>query len=218
MAVFYMRFRRSVFGFGMLAPALLTIALGFSALNHGEAAPERSERSLLIERHGNEPLELIDVKIGDLSVKSKIKSKWRNGDDGYDEATFAATEDWPKDIRLRVRNVSGKHLTGFQAYIYLKPPAGQLMFGVDLKGPGTTRLEHTALSPGQEIDAEVDGDSWQRAVIRFAQYGGELSTAEVRLSIGLVVFPDGLYWKNGRMIRQDPNNPNRYIPVETKRP
>jgi hypothetical protein len=213
-----MRLRRSVFGLGKLVPALLTVALGFSALNLGEAAPQRSEQSLLIERHGNEPLELIDVKIGDRSVKSKIKSKWRSGDDGYDEATFNAAEDWPNDIRLRVRNISGKHLTGFQAYIYLKPPAGQVMFSVDLKGPGTTRLEHTALAPGQEIDAEVDGDSWDRAIIRFARYGGELVTAEVRLSIGFVGFADGPYWKKGRMVRLDPNNPNRYIPVETKRP
>lgn len=158
------------------------------------------------------------MKIGDQSVKSRIKSKWRRGDDGYDEATFTAAEDWPKNIRLRLRNISGKQLTGFQAYIYLKPPAGQLMFSVDLKGPGTTRLEHTALAPGQEIEAEVDPDSWDRAIIRFAQYGGELVTAEVRLSIGLVGFPEGLYWRNGRMIRQDPNNPNRYIPAETKRP
>ena len=213
-----MRFRRSVFGLLRPAAALLTIAVGFSALHHGEAAPQRSEQSLLIERHGNEPLELIDVKIGDRSVKSKIKSKWRRGDDGYDEATFAAAEDWPKDIRLRVRNISGKQLTGFQAYIYLKPPAGQLMFGVTLKGAGTTRLEHNALAPGQEIDAEVDSDSWNRAIIRFAQYGGELVTAEVRLSIGVVGFPEGLYWRKGRMIRHDPNNPNRYIPAETKRP
>jgi hypothetical protein len=180
--------------------------------------PQGAEQSLLIERHGNEPLELIDVKIGDRSVKSKIKSKWRSGDDGYDEATFAATEEWPKDIRLRVKNISGKQLTGFQAYLYLKPSADEHMFGVTLKGAGTTRLEHTALAPGQEIDAEVDGDSWNRAIIRFARYGGELATAEVRLSIGLVGFPEGLYWRNGRMIRQDPNNPNRYIPVETKRP
>lgn len=197
---------------------MLTIALGFSAFPHGEAAPQRSEQSLLIERHGNEPLELIDLKIADQSVKSRIKSKWRRGDDGYDEATFAGAEDWPKDIRLRVRNISGKQLTGFQAYIYLKPPAAQRMFGVDLKGPGTTRLEHTALAPGQEIEAEVDGDSWDRAIIGLAQYGGELVTAEVRLSIGFVGFADGLYWRNGRMVRLDPNNPNRYIPAETKGP
>jgi hypothetical protein len=213
-----MRFQRSVFGLGRVIPALLTIALGFSALHHGEAAPQRSEQSLLIERHGNEPLELIDVKIGDRSVKSKIKSKWRIGDDGYDEAIFGATEEWPKDIRLRVRNISGKQLTGFQAYIYLKRPAGQVMFSVTLKGAGTTQLEHTALAPGQEIEAEVDPDSWNRAIIRFARYGGEVVSAEVRLSIGLVGFGDGLYWNNGHMVRQDPNNPNRYIPVETKRP
>lgn len=214
----HMRFRRSLFGLGRLVAALLTIALGFSALNHGGAAPQRSEQSLLIERHRNEPLELIDVKIGDRSVKSKIKPKWRSGDDGYDEATFAAAEDWPKDIRIRLKNVSGKPLSGFQMYIYLKPPAGQRLFGVDLKGPGTTRLEHTALAPDQEIEAEVDGDSWDRAIIRLAQYGGELVTAEVRLSIGLVGFAPGLYWNNGSMVRLDPNNPNRYIPVETKRP
>jgi len=45
-----------------MVPALLTIAVGFSALNHGEAAPQRSGQSLLIERHGNEPLELFDLK------------------------------------------------------------------------------------------------------------------------------------------------------------
>ena len=211
-----MRFRPFCFGLGRVVTALLTIALGFSALNHGATAPQRPEQSLLIERHGNEPLELIDVKIGDLSVKSKIKSKWRRGDDGYDEATFVAAEDWPKDIRVRLKNVSGKQLTGFQMYIYLKPWNGQMMFSADLTG--TKRLEHTAIDPGEEVEAQVDGDSWDRAIIRFARYGGELVSAEVRLSIGLVGFPDGLYWRNGRMIKQDPNNPNRYIPAEPKRP
>ena len=211
-----MKFQRSLFGLGKLGTALLAIALGFSTLNHGEAAPQRSEQSLLIERHGNEPLELIDVKIGDLSVKSKIKSKWRRGDDGYDEATFIAAEDWPKDIRVRLKNVSGKPLTGFQMYIYLKPSSGEMMFSAYLTG--TKRLEHTAIDPGEEIEAKVDGDSRDRAIIRFSRYGGELVTAEVRLSIGLVGFAPGLYWRNGRMVREDPNNPNRYIPVEPKRP
>ena len=65
MAILHMRFRRPFHRLSSLIAALLTIALGFSALGHGETAPQRSEKSLLIERHRNEPLELIDVKIGD---------------------------------------------------------------------------------------------------------------------------------------------------------
>jgi hypothetical protein len=187
------------------------------AANGGDrAAAQSAEKSLLIERHGNEPLELIDLKIKDQSVRSKIKQKFRSGDDGYDAVDIGNTADWSKQIKVRLRNVSGKTINGFQAYIYFKPSDAEVMFAARLTA--SEQLEDTTLAPGDEIEAQVDADSWQRAINRIWQYGADINSFQVTLSIGIVAFSDGLQWHKGHLLKVDPKNPKRHIPVESKPP
>src|SRR5262245_32403507 len=95
-------------------------------------AAQSVEKSLLIERHGNEPLELMELKIGDESVHAKIQKKFRSGDDGYDVVSAPSDSEWSKHIRIRLRNVSGKVITGFQAYLYFKPSEADVLFAASL--------------------------------------------------------------------------------------
>lgn len=185
---------------------IVLVGLPFFSLGH---ASQDIEKSLEIERHANEPLELVDLKISDLSVKNKIKVKFRKDDDGLDNVKFRDVDDWPKRVRVRLRNVSGRTITGFQAYLYLKPPGWQVLFSVSLKG--SSRLEHTSLGPGDEIETTVDDGSWDRTVSRLKQSGADANLASVTLAVELVAFADGLQWHRGHTLRVDPANPNRVM-------
>ncbi len=191
---------------------LLFYSIGFA----GKSEAQGAEKSLDIERHGNEPLKLVDLRISGKSLKDDVKVKLRRGDDGFDSVHFRDADDWARRVTVRLRNVSGKMIIGFQAYLYLKPAGSDVLFSVTLTG--SKHLEETALPPGEEVEAKVDDESWERAVIRLMGYGGEVRSAGVSLSVGIVGFTDGLQWHKGHTLRVDPDNPKRHIPVETKKP
>src|SRR2546429_636927 len=177
--------------------SVMGVLIGVLVYSLGHASQD-TEKSLDIERHGSEPLELIDLKVGDQSVRPKIKVKFRRGDDGFDNVRFRDTDDWSKRVRVRLRNVSGKTIVGFQAYLYFKPSGSEVLFSASFKG--SKRLEQTVLVPGDESEAEVDGGSWERAITRLTQYGAEANSAEVSLSVGIVAFSDGLQWHKGHTL------------------
>ena len=202
--------------FVSLLAAAGSVALILNAIAHGSGTTQDGASSLLIERHGNEPLELVDLKIRERSVRSGIRTKFRNGQDGYDKVSFPNSEEWSKSVRVRLRNVSGKRIVGFEAYLYFRPVGADMYFSANLKAAG--RLEHTALNAGEEIEAKVDEDAWNRARMRVWRYGANFDSAGVVLSLGIVAFDDGLEWHKGHTLRVDPDNPQRHTPVESKTP
>src|SRR5262245_43022012 len=89
----------------LLAFLFLTLALGLlfqAALSPATAQAGQSsqsqtadaERSLDINRYANEPLELVDLKIGPNSVKSGVKFKFKVplSDDSFDNVKFNESE------------------------------------------------------------------------------------------------------------------------------
>jgi hypothetical protein len=180
---------------------ILILGLGSLLYSSGVASrssAQGSEKSLDIRRHNNEPLELMDVKVSEHSIKSGIKIKARRSDGGLDTVTFQETDEWPKRMRLRLRNISDKTIIGLQAYLYLKPPDSPVLFSVTLTG--SKPLEETVLKPHDEVDAMVDEGSWQRTVTRIKEQGWDPNLATVTFSVGIVGFGDGLQWYKGRML------------------
>jgi hypothetical protein len=206
----------------ILVVALIAVATGLLAGFADDArksSAQGADKFLDIARYANEPLELVDLKVSEQSVRSKIKVKYRSGDEGrngVDRVEFQDKEDWPRRVRLRLRNVSGKTIVGFQAYLYLKPSGSEVRFSVGLTS--SSPLESTVLQPGDEIEGTVDEGSWERMVNRLRQYGGDQNQAAVRLSVEIVAFSNGLQWHHGHLLRPDPENPNKRIPIETKEP
>ena len=199
---------------------ILMLGLG-SLLYSSEVASgssaQNSEKSLDIERNNNEPLELMDLSVSEQSVKDRIKTKVRRADGGLDEVTFQETDNWPSRIQLRLRNISDKTIVGLQAYLYLKPSSGSpVLFSVTLRS--SKPLEQTVLKPGDEVEAIVDEGSWNRTVMRMKERGLDANLAEVTFSVGIVGFGDGLQWHKGHMLRRDPNDPNKWAPVDEKLP
>src|SRR5712692_3771996 len=87
---------------------VVTVLVGSLVYSIGQASQD-NQKSLDIERHANEPLELVDLKVSEHSVKSKIKIKvkHRHGDqgrEGLDNVEFQDQHDWFKRVRVRLRN------------------------------------------------------------------------------------------------------------------
>ena len=201
--------------------AVVVVAgLVFYSIGHArKSLAQDAEKSLNIERHANEPLELVEIKVSDQSVKNKINSKYRNGDEGREGADvvkFNDRDDWSKRVRVTLRNVSGKSIVGLQAYLYLKPPSLQVLFSITLKR--STQVERAVLEPGDEVEMAVDEGSWDRALNRLKQNGLDASMAAVTLSVENVLFSDGLLWDRGHLLQRDPLNPNRRNVIGTKSP
>jgi len=200
----------------LLITLSVVVVMGLPLASIGQARAllaQDSEKSLAISRNANEPLELVDLKISEQSVKDKIKVKSRTGDEGrqgLDTVRFQDKNDWFNRVRIKLRNVSGQTIVGFQAYLYLKPPGSEALFATSFKGD--KQLEHTLLEPGAEIEIMLDKESFTRTLIRLKQYGWDADSAEVTFSLGIVAFSDGLQWHKGHMLRRDPDNLDRWIP------
>lgn len=179
-----------------------------------KSPPQDVEKKLEIQRHANEPLELVDLMVSQKSVKSKIKVKYRNADEGkegLDKVEFEDTDEWFKRVRIRLRNVSGISIIGLRVYLYFQPPPTKTLFRVELTNP--RQLQSEPLETGAEIDLAVEDQSWKQTKGILDQYGADANLAAVTHSIDIVAFSDGSQWHRGHILRRDPNNPNRWIPT-----
>src|SRR5712691_3162207 len=99
-------FARVLFASLLLAVALALLIRGAlsSAVAHGPAtaASQNDEKSVNIERYANEPFELVDLKIRELSVKNNIKPKVKDSHNKavLDQVKFKETDDWFKNVKI----------------------------------------------------------------------------------------------------------------------
>jgi hypothetical protein len=87
----------------LVGTGLLVGTIGHARRSRAQDA----DKSLDIERYPNEPLSLVELKVSDQSVKSKIATKLRSGDEGLDNVKFKDQTDWFKRVSIRLRNTSG---------------------------------------------------------------------------------------------------------------
>lgn len=84
---------------GALLLALAAIVLGGrlfvnSGLGGIARSAEDTLKTLEMERYLNQPLELVDIKIGEQRVKDKIVRKSRYQNEGLDSVKFSERDDW----------------------------------------------------------------------------------------------------------------------------
>src|SRR2546423_9601360 len=131
----------SKFAFALLlfsfALALLIRGASTSAIAHAPraATAQDEEKSLDITRYPNEPLELVDLKIHEKSVKDKIHSKFKDKTNqaGLDNAKFPEKTDWFRSVKLRLRNISGRPVYGLNASLLFKDERLKVGFEVPLR-------------------------------------------------------------------------------------
>lgn len=199
----------------ILIVTLLTFfATGFVFGHIGHAvksSAQDAEKSLEIERYANEPLELVEFKVGEQSIKEKIATKSRRNDEGLDSVTFKEHDGWFKRVAIKLRNISGKPIYGVGAHFYFQPSYTRTLFSLPLTA--STQLKQGVLEQGADIILTVSDQSWSLTADILKQHGVDPDQASVRFSIDMVGFSDDLMWNRGHFVHRDPDNPNRWIPI-----
>ncbi|HEV7747005.1 MAG TPA: hypothetical protein VGO56_18555 [Pyrinomonadaceae bacterium] len=190
---------------------VLASGLVFYTLGHaGKLLAQDPDKSLDIERYANEPLEMVEVTVGEKSLKRDIKLKLRDNNSkwGLDTVKFKEKEGWFKRLKVRLRNVSGRPIYGLRAGLDFKPNNERILFRLPLVW--SKDLGKEPLQPGEEIDLEVADNSAKRTADRMIPYGASADTSSVSLSIDDAYFSDDLMWSRGILLRRDPGNHRKW--------
>lgn len=199
----------------LLVTLLACVATAFvvEPIGHTARSPvQAAEKSLDIERYPNEPLEMVELKVGEQPVQGRITVKFRRNDEGLDSVTFKEHDGWFRRILISLRNVSGRPISGVRAHLYFQPAYTRTLFSLPLVG--STVLKQGVLEPGAEIILTVSEQSWDLTAGILKQHGVNPDLASVKFAIDIVRFSDDLQWSRGHLLRPDPDNPNRWIPID----
>ncbi len=169
-----------------------------------------------INRYPNEPLELVDLKIGQSSVKSGIRLKFKipSSQGSFDNVKFNESDNWFRNVKIKLRNISGRPIYGLMVDLYFKPSSLRLFYGIPVTLAQTRNLQQHPIKPGEEIDLQVSDEFYNPMVARMRQDGVEPNEANVGLSVNWVLFADDLAWRRGAFMRPDPNAPTSWHDVD----
>jgi hypothetical protein len=159
-----------------------------------------------------------EVRVGD-DLKKVNATRFR---DAYltEPVDFKAGSDWLSRTSFQLENVSGKQIVYLT--INLRFPettvSGPIMlypisFG---RRPGSKvqNAEPFLLKPDGSLDLPL-GPKYPD-ISRFVGNRHSIEFInQIQLEVGFIVFADGTAWMAGQFMRQDPDNPNRYIPIQT---
>jgi len=196
------------------------LVLAFSVWIGNEASrttPVRAQepdKALEIERYPNEPLQLINLRIGTQSVKDRIRQKLKDDASkwGIDRVTFKEKDDWIKRVSITLRNTSDKPVFGVQGFLYLKPLGFPMIFSLPLTA--SKELRHDPLLPGAEIELTVTPAMLNYTLDDVKYRGAQANTAEVSFSLDAVIFSDEMQWYRGKLVRPDSEAPGNWVPVD----
>ena len=196
---------------GILILALTVVVfvgLLFGSLGLAHKSTVQSpEKSLDIERYPDEPLELVDVRIGVKSVIGEVTFKSRiNNNEGLDNAKFNEQGDWHKRVSLTLRNVSDKPVIGLRAYLYYKAAGSGQLFRLPLDYEKD--LVKKPLAPGDELDIKVGPQLWGVITNLIKEQGEDPDLASVTLAVESVMFTNDSQWYRGKMLHRDPFSPD----------
>ena len=195
----------------LAALALGGLLFGSHSLAHQMVAQDQA-KSMDIERYSNEPLELVDLRIGSHSIKSAIETRVGKNAAGFDNVKFNAPPDWHNSVSLTLKNVSAKPVIGVTAHLFFKAAETGEMFQMQLFQQQDLRKE--ALAPGAEINLVVRPRVWETITNMIKQRGADPDRAAVSLSLDGVMFTEDSQWYRGSMVRRDPASPNTWRSVD----
>jgi len=156
------------------------------------------------ENYPNEPLNFVEIKAANKSV--------RLGEG------FSAGENWLQNASFRVKNVSNKEIVYIEIDINFpetKSSGNEMSYRLKFGHRPAAHDSNRALSfkSDSEMILGLTAENYDR-LVKFVEERQQFSTlSNATIRIGFVIFADGTAWGGGLFHRQDPNNPNRYIPV-----
>lgn len=160
-----------------------------------------------IEFHNNEPIQILEVATANKTVKLGEQ--------------FEADSDWLNGVHLRFKNVSHKDVVYIEIHLNFpetKSSGNEMSFRTHLGNWPGMPIQNPALflPPSGEVTFKLDHEIY-KALVKFVESRHRVSEINsVEIKIAFVAFADGTGWRGGNFLKQDPNNPSRYIPFETK--
>lgn len=213
-SILFARFVIALLAF-TIALVLLIKGASNSATAGRASVAQEDEKSLNIERYANEPVELVDIKIRERSVKEKIRTKLKDARNRpvLDHVSFKEHKDWFKNVKIRVRNVSDRSICGMDVNLYFQPDSIRMAFKMELKPKSVRNLFKQPLPSGEEMDLEISEDSVNQALQCMFRYGVDVNQSKAYLSVHTVYFTEDFGWGQGSFLRRDPYNPNNWHAV-----
>lgn len=134
--------------------------------------------------------------------------------------SFDAEPDWIKDLAFKLENISTKRIIFLQVNVNFPETrlTGNLMsYGITYgQRPDSKRKQLNkpmSLQPGGILDVNLATD--KDKLFRFVKERQPIeSIRKVELEIGFIIFDDKTAWTAGTFLRQDPDNPQVYKPIE----
>ena len=168
----------------------------------------QSVRTLERMKYPSEPLDLVDVTFDGQTVRSLAHvTKSRNGYE-LSQINLSGDKDWISKITFHVKSLATKRIVAVEAELILTHPS--------LPQPLLLTLTPTApmpLEPGGETNLVISDRSANVGATYLGKYGIADGPAKAQFDLGIVKYEDDTSWSKGLLLRRDPSNPTRWIPI-----
>jgi hypothetical protein len=215
-----------------VAPKLLTVFLTLilitgllfspvgQATHTSASKGQDKERVLEMTTHLRGPLELVDIRLAERSLKDKNVVTLRRRIVEQSRLAFDSHERWWKEISFEFRNVSGKAIAAIRPELVLTFADRELPFilpvNAYLNDGQRLRPGKETLQPGATVKLELDEDGYNRVMDLLKSDGSSGIVTEASFDVGFVEYADGTGWSKGSTLRRDRNNPQRWRGVQRK--
>lgn len=157
--------------------------------------------------YGTEPVELLEIKLSGKNLK--LGGKVSDGDD------------WLQNLAFKLKNKANKQIVFVEIALDLPETitSGPQMAYIFRLGQNPVEKKHVRapllLMPDDSLLVTVaDEYDKLKAFVQDRHQITDINKAVLRLSF--LGFSDGTAWSAGEMVRPDPNNSRRYIPINNQ--
>jgi hypothetical protein len=164
--------------------------------------------------HKNSPISIVSRALGGKTFDSK--------------KSVLGGQDWLRQLTFDVKNVSNKNVIYFNIDLVV-PKHGKMpglvafsiffgnRMGPALLVPGDSDENDKLVRPGDVVKVKLSDEEISRWETELKSYEVEDVTF-VTVDIRTVHFDDGTCWQLGNDLRQDPDNPRRWMPPDQFKP
>ena len=188
--------------FSLIIPALL-MGLFVSA----SAPAQTQERTIKLVKWRNEPLEITKLEVHGKAIS-------------FDHSFNAEGDDWFRDLAVSVKNVSSQTIHFIDLGLTFEPGGGgdipsqdHLLYGCQPQlssEAGAPKCDQPPLKPNETATLVLKDYEGTRRFLN--ETGKSQNINGFEISIRVVIFADGRMWSGGQILKQDPNNPDRWLP------
>ena len=169
------------------------------------------QKSITYSPERNQPVRFDKIKAADKLFEFEAGSEFKKDFDGDD--------DWMRGLAITFKNTSNKNIVYVNVLLLFPETeaAGPIMgfplqFGHFPKKPNIGSYDNL-LKPGEEMEIGLTDDQHNH-LQSFLKSRSFNKINRLRLFLESVIFEDDILWVGGILMRRDPDNPNRWLPID----